>query len=85
MEIRKMKDGDCKSVFTLNTWTDEKKDEARKYLEEGYWVHFGSSAIGHTMAAMVEADGLAWAQEEYAGILRVAQREGSRYIYCQII
>ena len=82
---RKMNDADCRTVYTLNTWTDEKKAEARSYLEDGYWVRFGSSCIGHTRAKMVERDGLEWAKEEFTGILRIAEREGYGHIYCQLV
>ena len=61
----KMEDSACRSVSTLNTWTEEKKAEARKLLEEGYWVHFSSSCIGHTLAQMVEGQGFQWVREEY--------------------
>lgn len=83
--VRKMHDEDCKSVFTLNTWTEEKKQEARDLLEQGYWVHLGASCIGHTLAEYVERKGLEWVKEEYAGILRVAKREGWGDIYCQLV
>lgn len=52
-------------VYTLNTWTEDKKDEVRKYLEEGYFVHMGSNCLGHSKAQAVAYDGLRWVVEEY--------------------
>ena len=52
-------------VYTLNTWTEDKKQEVRKYLEEGYFVHMGSDCIGHSLAEAVKYDGLRWVIEEY--------------------
>ena len=76
-EPRKMDETMCKSVYTLNTWTDEKKAEAREYLEAGYWVHFGSTCIGHTLGQMVESAGLRWVREEYGeDNVQEARREG---------
>lgn len=84
MESKKMHEENCKGVYTLNTWTDEKKAEARALLEQGYWVHFGSSCIGHTLAQMVESDGIRWARSEYGDALQVAQREGWGTVYCRL-
>ena len=84
MEVRKMHEEDCKTIYTLNTWTDEKKAEARKYLEEGYWVEFASNCLGSTMADMVERAGLRWAKEEYGDTLQIAEREGYGFTYCRI-
>lgn len=84
MDTRKMHDEDCKTVFTLNTWTDEKKEEARRLLEQGYWVRFDSTCIGHTLARMVQHAGLEWAKSEYEGILQIAEREGWGDIYCRL-
>lgn len=85
MEKRKMHDNDCATVYTLNTWTDEKKAEVRKLLEQGKWVRFGCTAIGHTRSAMTERDGLNWVMEEYVGIIRIAEREGYGDVYVQLI
>lgn len=84
MEERFMHDEDCKSVFTLNTWTDEKKAEAKKLLEQGYWVQFCSTCTGHTLADMVERNGIEWAKSEYGDALQVARREGWSDTYCRI-
>ena len=84
MERRYMHEEDCRAVYTLNTWTEDKKEEARKYLEEGYWVRFGSTCIGHTLAYMVALDGIEWAKKEYGDVLQVAEREGWGYIYCRL-
>ena len=85
IRIRKLNREDCRSVFTLNTWTEDKKQEVRDYLEEGYWVHLGSSCIGHTLAHMVERDGIKWVEEEFAGILRAARSSEYGDIYLQLI
>ena len=85
MEVRKMHDEDCKTVYALNTWTEELKTEARELLEKGYWVRFGSTCIGHTRAAMVEADGRAWVREEFGeSNVQEAQREGWGYRYIRL-
>ena len=82
---RKIAEEDCKRVYTLNTWTDDLKATASRYLEDGYWVYFGSTAIGHTRARFTEADGLNWAKKKYEGILRIAEREEDGYEYCQLV
>ena len=81
---RKINDADTRIVYTLNTWTDKEKTEARKYLEDGLWVGFGSTCIGHTLATMVENDGFEWASEGYSGILQIAQKEGTSRRYCRL-
>lgn len=82
---REMLKGSCKTVYALNTWTDELKQQARDYLEQGYWVSFGAYCIGHTRAEITEHDGLEWAKEEFAGILEIARRKGYGEIYCRLI
>ena len=85
-EPLKMADEDCKSVYTLNTWTDDVKAEARKYLEEGYWVRFGSTCIGHTSAEIVEHAGWKWVREEYGEEnIQEAKREGWSYWYIRLV
>jgi len=64
-EVRKVYRENCASVYTLNTWTDAKKAEIKEKLEAGYYVFLGSSAIGHTLSAMVERNGIKWVEEEY--------------------
>lgn len=65
MKVVKVSKENYKSVYTLNTWTDEKKEEVRKLLEGGYYVTLASSATGHTLSEMVENDGIKWVVEEY--------------------
>lgn len=84
METRKMDETMCKDVYTLNTWTDDKKAEARKYLEDGYWVHFGASCTGHTLARMVERAGIKWVLDEYGDNIQIAAREGWGDVYCRL-
>lgn len=85
MEERKMHDEDCKAVYTLNTWTDELKNEARKLLERGYWVRFGSTCIGHTMAEKVEASGMEWAKKEFGeSNIQEALREEDGFSYMRL-
>ena len=84
-EPRKMDESQCKEIYTLNTWTDELKAQARKYLEDGYWVHFGSSCIGHTMAEIVENAGMRWVREEYGeSNVQEAKRDGWSYWYIRL-
>ena len=64
---------DTKSVYTLNTWTDEQKDKAREYFREGYWVYFGSTCIGHTLAKIVENKGIEWTYEKYGDKIQIAK------------
>ena len=84
MDIIKMNDSECKSVYTLNTWSDHKKEEVRALLKQGYWVHLGSSCIGHTMARFVEADGIKWVEEEYGDSVDVALRDGWGFAYVRL-
>jgi hypothetical protein len=84
METRKMDESLCRSVYTLNTWTDKLKAEAKELLEQGYWVHFGSTCIGHTLSRMVENDGLNWAKSEYGDVLVIARRDGWGDTYCRL-
>ena len=44
--------------FTLNTWDDAEIANAVCELQNGYYVHMGSTAIGHTLANMVESEAL---------------------------
>jgi len=53
------------SVYTLNTWTEEKKQEVRDLLKAGKWVHLGSTALGHERARLTEYEGTNWLMEEY--------------------
>lgn len=84
METRKMDETMCKAVYTLNTWTDDKKAEVRKYLENGDWVHLGASCTGHTLARMVESAGIKWVQDEYGDNIQIAVREGWGDVYCRL-
>lgn len=74
----------CKSVYTLNTWTEDRKTEARKLLEEGYWVHFGSTCIGHTLSRIVTNAGFAWAEEQYGDALEIRPRKGWGEYYARL-
>ena len=76
MDIRKIREEDIERVYTLNTWTDDKKEEVRKALETGKWVYLGSTAIGHTRAEMTERAGLKWLEEEYGNVIQMVQCEG---------
>lgn len=66
----------CRAVYTLNTWTDAKKAEVRKFLEDGYFVYMGSDCIGHTLAHMVEMAGIRWVVEEYGNSVMIRKRKG---------
>lgn len=65
MKTIKVSKDKIKAVYTLNTWTNEKKEEVRNLLESGYYVTLASSATGHTLSEMVESDGIKWVVEEY--------------------
>ena len=84
MERRKLNDSECRMVFTLNTWTDELKEKAREYIDAGYYVGFGSTAIGHTLAEMVEWEGIHWAKQEYGKRIETVERIGWGDVYCHI-
>lgn len=84
MKTIKMEDSMVKSVHTLNTWGEEEKAEIASLLEKGYWVHLGSTAIGHTRAWMTEQDGLDWVRSEYGDRLEEAEREGYGWTYCRL-
>ncbi len=53
------------SIFTLNTWRDEQFEEGKRHLENGEAVHFGSTAIGHTRAYIVESEAIKWAKDTF--------------------
>lgn len=72
-EVRKVYRENCSSVYTLNTWTDEKKQEVRDLLEQGYYVFLGSSAIGHTLSDIVEYQGRRWVEEEYGDDIEIIE------------
>ena len=79
-----MDEDECRSVFTLNTWTEDKKNTVREYLKQGCWVHLGSSCLGHTLARMVEYDGLEWMKKEFGKRLTIAKRSGWGDNYCRL-
>ena len=74
----------CKEVYTLNTWYESNLTEASEWLEAGYWVHFGSSCIGHTLAHIVENEGIRKMREKYGDRLEVEQRDGWGWYYCHL-
>lgn len=74
-EKRKVYRENCTSVYTLNRWSDEKKQQVRDALENGYYVYLGCSAIGHTLSAMVEYQGLEWVQKEYGDAVEIIEVE----------
>jgi len=80
-----MKDEECKSVYTLNTWHEDTLREAYELLESGYWVRFGSTCIGHTMAKIVENEGIDLVREKYGeeNVIE-AKREGWGYWYVKL-
>lgn len=73
---REIDDSLARSVYTLNTWTEEKKAKVRKFLEEGFFVYMGSDCIGHTLAEMVEMAGIRWVVEEYGNAVMIRKRKG---------
>lgn len=79
----KIAEENCKSVHTLNTWYEPELTKACEWLEAGYWVHFGSTYIGHTLALMVENDGIRKMREKYGDRLEVIVRDG-RWFYCHL-
>ena len=83
MEIieRQIPEEKCKYVYTLNTWKQKHLDEARGYLEAGYYVRFASTAIGHTLSKTVAWDGIEKAIQEFGPRLEVIQRGGWGWLY----
>ena len=86
MNTRKLYSDECKCIYTLNTWTNEHVEEAKKWLDQGYYVHFGSTAIGHTMANMVENQGIKMMKDIYGDKLEVIMNQEWGYCcrYCHI-
>lgn len=82
----KMADNEVKDVYTLNQWTEDKLAEAAELLAEGYWVHFGSTALGFTAAHFTEWDGINWAEEKYGDNLEIAYRADylGSMLYCRL-
>ena len=76
MEIRNLKDDQMKCVTTRNTWTEEKLQKAREYLEAGYYVTGDSDCIGHTLAAMVAREFINIFRKEYGERIEVVERDG---------
>lgn len=85
MEERTLRDTQCKSVYTLNTWTDDKMKEAMDLLEQGFYVSFCSTCIGHTMAEIVENDGIKRIQAIYGERVEVVWRDGWGERYCHLL
>ena len=85
METRRLNEQECKSVYTLNTWTAEKIAQAKAHLDAGYYVHMGSTAIGHTCALMTENAGIKSLEAIYGDRLEVVQRDGWGDRYCHLI
>ena len=82
----RMEDDQCKDLYTLNTWTDDLKDEARKILKEGFWVSFHSTCIGHTLAEIVRWDGMKWVREEFGeDKVLEAKRDGWSTWYIRLL
>lgn len=55
----------CVSIYTLNTWTDEHWKKAEEALEKGLAVHFGCTAIGHSLSERVEYEAEKWVRDNY--------------------
>lgn len=83
-DIVRIEDNERKVVCTLNTWGVKELTEGWGYLEEGYWVHFGSTAIGHTRAFMTECEGIDLTRKRYGDRLIVAYRQGYGDRYCRL-
>lgn len=64
------------SIFTLNHLDEDKIKEACALLEKGYYVELGASCIGHTLAAMVERQGIQKMREIYGDRLEVVRVNG---------
>ena len=84
METRIIEKDQIKSVYVLNTWNKETLEEAYQYLDNGYYVHFGSSCIGHTMAEIVEHDGIDLAKSKYGDRAEVVRRDGWGTLYVHL-
>ena len=87
MEIveKRIDESKCKYVYTLNTWKDKHFEEAQELLEQGYYVHFGSTAIGHTLSRMVESEGVKMAKDKFGERLEVIEREGYGWLFVHFI
>ena len=86
MITKVLTEDECKSIYTFTTWTEIKKEEASRYLQEGYYVHFGSYAFNRTTAFIVENGAIKWAKRKYgAEHIEILRREGKGYIYIRLI
>lgn len=77
-------DEECKHVYTLNTWYERHLEDAYNYLKQGFYVHFDSTCIGHTLARMVQAEGIRWAQREFGDELELVYRKDWGDLYCKL-
>ena len=78
------KDEQKRSVYTLNTWMEPELKQAREYLENGYYVHFGSTCIGHTLANYVSQKGIELMHEEYGDRLEAIWDPRWGYSYAHL-
>ena len=83
--VRHIDEEQCKYVYTLNTWSDKHMDEAGELLKSGYYVHFGSTAIGHTLSEMVETEGIQLAKKKFGKKIEVVVRDGWGWEYVHLV
>ena len=82
MDRRALNENECKMIFTLNTWTDSL---VKYWLEQGFYVCLASSAMGHTMAEMVENEGIKRIKKIYGDRVEVVVRDGWGDRYCHLL
>ena len=85
MDRRTLNENECKMMFTLNTWTDLHMTDAKNWLEQGFYVCLASSAMGHTMAEMVENEGIKRIKEIYGERVEVVIHDGWGDRYCHLL
>ena len=69
-------------IDTLNTWKQEHIDKACEILNRGGYVHMASSALGHTLANIVESLGICKLRDIYGDALETVKIKG--WDYCHL-
>lgn len=75
---------DCVSIYTLNTWTEEHWKKAEEALKEGKCVHFGCTAVGHTLSQIVKSRAEKWIREKYGDKVEKVNPDWSPFTYYRL-
>ncbi len=72
-------------VCTLNEWTPALFDKIFELLKKGYYVNCYSTAIGHTLANMVENEALDMIRQRFGDKVEFVIRAGWGDIYAHLV